>query len=211
MRLNRKLPTFIFGVSVGLIIGIAFFVFKINDLFDKLKSTAAEKITVVEQPIIQSSNETDSRNNKGKERFKIQIAKTPKVEYNEPDSLFESDAELTIATDEIISVKTVKIIKIGSTSSGKDSLASKLAQVEDVSSTMYFIEFWKTPLNSKGYRFSKNKIMLYGFVDFNNVLLYELDNSYYLKSSDQVFKLFYGSDFKKLEPVFDTDLLAKIN
>jgi len=118
---------------------------------------------------------------------------------------------LMIATDEILKVKTVKIIRIGNSTEGKDSLASKLAQVNDVISDMYFIEFWKTPLNSKGYRFSKNKILLYGFVDFNDVLLYELDDSYYLKSSDQVFKLFYGSDFKKLELVLDTDLLAKIN
>ena len=211
MRLNRKLPSFIFGVSIGLIIGIAFFVFKINDVFDKLKSAAAEKITVIEQPIKNSDNSNKEKNKKGKDRFKISGIKSPKTAYNKPDSLYESEAELMIATDEILKVKTIKIIRIGKSSDTKDTLAAKLAQVNDVTSDMYFIEFWRTPLNSKGYRFSKNKILLYGFVDFNNVLLYELDNSYYLKSSDQVFKLFYGSDFKKLEPVLDSDLLAKIN
>lgn len=211
MRLNRKLPTFIFGVSIGLIIGAAFFVFKINDLFEKLKSSAAEKITVIEQPVKNAENNNNTRNKKGKERFKINVVKSPKTEYKEPDTLFKMDSELNIATDELISVKNVKIIKIGTNSSGKDSLVAKLAQVDETTSDMYFIEFWNTPLNSKGYRFSKNKIMLYGFVDFNNVLLYELDKSYYLKSSDQVFKLFYGSEFKKLELVVDNDLLAKIN
>lgn len=211
MRLNRKIPTFIFGLSIGLIIGVAFFVFKFNDLFDKLKSSAVEKITVIEQPILTSKSDRNSDNKKGKDRFKINVSKTPKIEYNEPDSLFEMDSELNIATDEIITVKTVKLIKIGSSESSSDSLASKLAEVEPGTREMYFIEFWKTPLNTKGYRFSKNKVMLYGFADFNNVLLYELDNSFYLKSSDQVFKLFYGSDFKKLEPVLDTDLLAKMN
>ena len=48
-------------------------------------------------------------------------------------------------------------------------------------------------------------------MDFNNVLLYQLDNSYYIKCSDQVYKLFYGADFKQLERVLDTDLLARIN
>jgi uncharacterized protein YkvS len=211
MRFNRKLPSFIFGVSIGLIIGIAFFVFKINDLFDKLKSSAAEKITVIEQPMNKPNETKKEKNKKGKERFKISGIKSSKASYNKPDSLFEAEAELMIATDEILKVKTIKIIRIGNSTEGKDSLASKLAQVNDVISDMYFIEFWKTPLNSKGYRFSKNKILLYGFVDFNDVLLYELDDSYYLKSSDQVFKLFYGSDFKKLELVLDTDLLAKIN
>ena len=211
MRINRKLPAFIFGVSIGLIIGIAFFVFKVNDVFDKLKSTAAEKITVIEQPVLTTSKKEQSKNKQGKERFKINVAKTKKTEYQEPDSIYELDESLNIATEEIITVKTVKLIRIGKSSSGKDSLAAKLAQVEENTSDMFFVEFWKTPLNSKGYRFSKNKIMLYGFVDFNNVLVYELDKSYYLKSSGQVFKLFYGSDFKKLELVSDIDLLAKIN
>lgn len=211
MRINRKLPAFIFGVSIGLIIGIAFFVFKINDVFDKLKSTAAEKITVIEQPIITSNTKDQAKNKQGKERFKINVAKSKKTEYHEPDSLFDLDESLNIATEEIITVKAVKLIRIGKSNSGKDSLAAKLAQVEETTSDMFFVEFWKTPLNSKGYRFSKNKIMLYGFLDFNNVLVYELDRSYYLKSSSQVFKLFYGSDFKKLELVSDVDLLAKIN
>ena len=211
MRLNRKLPSFIFGVSIGLIIGIAFFVFKINDVFDKLKSAAAEKITVIEQPVSKKSDKSDNKDKKAKDRFKIHSLKSQKAQYSEPDSLFEADANLMIATDEILKVITVKLIRIGNNSTARDTLASKLAQVESSTSDMYFIEFWKTPLNSKGYRFSKNKIMLYGFVDYNNVLLYELDNSYYLKSSDQVFKLFYGSDFKKLEPVIDIELLAKIN
>jgi hypothetical protein len=53
--------------------------------------------------------------------------------------------------------------------------------------------------------------MLYGFVDYNNLLLYGLDADYYIKSSDQVYKLLPGSDFKQLERVIDSDLLARIN
>lgn len=211
MRLKRKIPTFIFGVSIGLIIGVAFFVFKINDVFNRIKTSATEQITVIEQPVknIPSDEETDKKKNK--ERFKINLSKGQKVDYKEVDSLIAMDSRINIATDELLTVKNVKAIQIGGNDSGRDSLAAKLAHVDENTSNLYFIEFWKTPLNSKGYRFSKNKIMLYGFVDFNNVLLYELDNSYYIKCSDQVYKLFYGSDFKQLERVVDTDLLAKIN
>ena len=75
----------------------------------------------------------------------------------------------------------------------------------------YFIEFWKTPLNTKGYRFSKNKIMLYGLQDYNNVLLYQVDNAYYLKCSGQVYRLNAGGEFKKLERVLDSEMLAKLS
>ncbi len=210
MRFSRKIPTFVFGLSIGLLVGVGFFVFKINDLFNKMKDSAKSQITVVQQPIKNADNE-DEVKKKDKERFKINLGKTNKVNYSEVDSLIRDNSEINIATDEMLSIKNVKIIRITPTTSANDSLAADIAGVKDNTSDLYFIEFWKTPLNTKGYRFSKNKVMLYGFMDYNNVSLYELDKSYYIKSSDQVYKLFYGSDFRSLERVIDSDLLAKIN
>ena len=51
MRFSRKIPTFVFGLSIGLLVGVGFFVFKINDLFNKMKDSAKSQITVVEQPV----------------------------------------------------------------------------------------------------------------------------------------------------------------
>jgi hypothetical protein len=210
MRFTRKIPTFVFGLSIGLIVGVGFFVFKINDIFNNMKDAAKSQITVVEQPVKNADKESEEKR-KDKERFKINLGKTTKVTYSEVDSLIRESSEINIATDELLSVKNVKIIRISPNVSSGDSLAAAVAGVKENSSDLYFIEFWKTPLNSKGYRFSKNKILLYGFMDYNNVSLYELDNSYYIKSSDQVYKLFYGADFRSLERVVDTGLLAKIN
>ena len=210
MRLKRKIPTFIFGLSVGLIIGVAFFVFKITDVFNKLKDSAKEQITVIQQPVkTVKTNEVEQK--KDRERFKLNLSKSQQVNYSEVDSLIKQDSRLNIATDELLMVKNIKSINIGDNVNAQDTLAAKLSHVEETSSDLYFVEFWKTPLNSKGYRFSKNKIMLYGFQDFNNVLLYQLDNSYYIRCSEQVYRLFYGGDFRQLERVVDVDLLAKIN
>ncbi|MBA3681545.1 MAG: hypothetical protein H0W73_10335 [Bacteroidetes bacterium] len=210
MRFSRKIPTFVFGLSIGLLVGVGFFVFKINDLFNKMKDSAKSQITVVEQPVKTEDKEQED-NRKNKERFKINLGKSDKVNYSEVDSLIRDNSEINVATEELLSVKNVKIIHINPAENENDSLAADIAGVKEKNSDLYFIEFWKTPLNSKGYRFSKNKVLLYGFLDFNNVSLYELDNSYYIKSSDQVYKLFYGADFKSLERVIDSGLLAKIN
>lgn len=211
MRLKRKIPPFVFGVSVGLIIGIAFFVFKLNDLFDRLRQSASEKITVIEQPV-KVLKEESGKVRKDGERFKINLGKKSRVNYKEVDSLLAEDSHINIAKDELLSVKNIKVIRIGEKNS-RDTAAARLASVDESAgnSDLYFVEFWKTPLNSKGYRFTRNKVMLYGFPDYSNVLLYEVDNSYYLKSSEQVYKLFYGADFRKLEKVLDSDLLAKLN
>lgn len=210
MRFTRKIPTFVFGLSIGLLVGVGFFVFKINDIFNKMKDSAKSQITVVEQPIKNADKEEDEKS-KNKERFKINLGKTSRVNYSEVDSLIKDNSEFNIATDELLSVKNIKIIKINPSVASGDSLAAEVAGVNENTSDLYFVEFWKTPLNSKGYRFSKNKVLLYGFVDYTNVSLYELDNSYYIKCSDQVYKLFYGADFKSLERVVDSSLLAKIN
>ncbi|MGZ3899673.1 MAG: hypothetical protein ACXVNM_08475 [Bacteroidia bacterium] len=209
MRLRRKIPTFIFGVSIGLVIGVGFFIFKITDIFNNLKEAAKEQITVIQQPVKNVKEESDEKK-KDKERFKINLGNTTRVNYHEVDSLIREGSELNVATDELLAVKNVKVINIGK-SFTQDTLAEKNAGVENNYSNLYFVEFWRTPLNSKGYRFSKNKIMLYGFMDYTNVSLYQLDNEYYIKCTDQVYKLQFGGDFKQLERVVDSDLLAKIN
>jgi hypothetical protein len=210
MRLKRKIPTFIFGVTVGLVVGVAFFVFKINDVFNKLKDSAREEITVIQQPVKNIPEEKEKKK-QTREKFKINLRKTDKINYHEVDSLINEDSNINIATDELMSVKNVKVIKLGDNVTA-DSLAGRLADIEEVKEgDLFTIEFWKTPLNSKGYRFTKNKIMLYGIFDYNDVLVYSLDSSHYIKCSGQVYKISYTGDFKKLERVMDTDLLAKIN
>ena len=208
MQLKRKIAPFVFGVSIGLIAGVGFFVFKLNDWFNTLKASRTEQVTVIQQPVKEKPAKSKKKN-ESPERFKINLGKT-KVNYKEVDSLIKSDEDINIATEELLSVKNVKVIRLGDNVSDSDTLAAKLAKVKENSQDLYFIEFWKTPLNAKGYRFSKNKIMLYGFMDVN-VLLYELDNAYYIKSSDQVYRIFYGADFRKLERVMDSELLARIN
>ena len=207
-NLKRKIPTFVFGLSIGLLVGICFFVFKINDLFNKLKESASEKITVIEKTVNTTDEDEKTKNNN---RFKINFKKSTKINYSEVDSLIKEDSGINIASDELLTVKNIKIIQIGEFIPSKDSSDIQKTRIDDTNTDLYFVEFWKTPLNSKGYRFTKNKIMLYGFDDFSNLTLYEIDHSFYIKSSDQVYKLLYSSEFKQLDRVLDSELLAKIN
>ena len=207
-KLKRKIPTFVFGLSIGLLVGIGFFVLKVNDLFNKLKESASEKITVIEKTVDTTDEDEKTKNNN---RFKINFKKSTKINYSEVDSLIKEDSGINIASDELLTVKNIKIIQIGEFIPSKDSSDIQKTRIDDTNSDLYFVEFWKTPLNSKGYRFTKNKIMLYGFDDFSNLTLYEIDHSFYIKSSDQVYKLLYSSEFKQLDRVLDSELLAKIN
>jgi len=206
MQFKRKIPSFVFGVSIGLFIGIAFFLFKIDSIFAKLKSSASsDKITVVEQ---KSDSEEEKIKAKNKERFKIKTKFNSKVNYKEVDSIIGAEENVNVMLDQLLSTKIIKIINLNDKPQA-DSLAQNIAGVNTVSSSdSYTIEFWKTPLNSKGYRFLKNKIMLYGFSDHNNVLLYQLRGHYYIKSFEVVYELETNPDFQPFVKVNNTELLS---
>lgn len=208
MQIKRKIPAFVFGVSIGLIIGIAFFLFKLDDYFNKMKSAASNQIKIIEQPV--KAEEKEEKKEDEKERFKINTKVSPYTNYKEVDSLIKADSEINLAKEELISVKSIKLIDLDKIHA--DTTASNLAGVNQLAVTdMFFVEFWKTPLNSKGYRMSKNRIMLYGFSDFSSINIYKVDDGFYLKSEEQVYKVSINPDFMPMERVINADLLAKIN
>ncbi|MBL7916983.1 MAG: hypothetical protein JNM96_01210, partial [Bacteroidia bacterium] len=91
MQFRRKIPTFVFGLSIGLLIGVAFFLFKIDSIFSKLKSvSSSDKITVIEQKLDENEKKEKARN---KERFKIKTGNQPKVNYKEVDSIINAEEE----------------------------------------------------------------------------------------------------------------------
>ncbi len=210
MRLKRKIGPFVFGVSIGLLLGVGFFIFKINDWFVKLRDSANKQITVFEQPVKTVKEEEPKVKKAPREKFKVKLADSKPVNYNEVDKLLKEDAQITIATDELLSVKNVKVIKVSDNSAVTDS-AAVLAEVDEQEPEIVQVEFWKTPLNSRGYKFSKNKVLLYGFPDFSNVLVYQYEHDYYLRSSDQVYRLSYTGDFRAPEKVTDQRLITKLN
>lgn len=208
MQIKRKIPAFVFGVSIGLIIGIGFFLFKLDDYFNKIKSAATNQIKIIEQPVKQEEENKKEANEK--ERYKINTKISPYTNYKEVDSLVKSDNEINLAKEELISVKSIKLINLDVAE--KDTLAANVAGVHSSPATdLFFVEFWKTPLNSKGYRMTKNRIMLYGFSDFSSFNIYKVDDNFYLKSEEQVYKVSVNPDFMPMERVNNSELLARIN
>lgn len=207
MQMKRKIPAFIFGVSIGLIIGIGFFIFKLDDYFNKMKSASGSQIKIIEQPV---KAEEEKKKEEEKSRYKINTKTSPFTNYKEVDSLIKEDTVINLAKEELISVKSIKLINLDRVV--KDSVAANLAGVNtEVENDLFFVEFRKTPLNSKGYRMTKNRIMLYGFSDFSSLNLYKVDAVFYLKSEEQVYRVNINADFMPMEKVNNSDLLARIN
>lgn len=208
MRFKRKIPAFIFGVTIGLLAGLGFFVFKLDDYFKKMRSGNTEKIKIIEQTV--EKKEPEKEPAKREPKTPINTSKSPDINYSEVDNLLKDDESINVAKEELISIKNIKVIDLDNTP--KDTLTGQLAGVtSDDYPNVFFVEFWKTPLNSKGYRMTRNRVILYGLDDFSNLTIYKVDDNFYLKNEEQVYKLSAGTEFKPMERVSDSNLLARIN
>lgn len=212
MRFKRKIPAFVFGVSIGLLVGIAFFIFKIDDYLKKFNKPNIDNIKITEQTVSNSKSEVEEKkeNKPAKKKMEVNVSHSPDINYKEVDALLREE-NITVAQEELLSVKNIKVIDLDAVSK-KDTLTGQLAGVTSSDfPNLFFVEFWKTPLNSKGYRMTRNRVILYGLSDFSSVTIYKVDDNFYLKNDDIVYKISSGTEFKPMELVNDAQLLARIN
>jgi hypothetical protein len=210
MRFKYKIPPFVFGVSIGLLAGVAFFIFKIDDYLKKFNKPNIDNIKIVEQSL-SPINSSQKENRKSDKKKSINTKNSPNINYKEVDALLNDAEDIKIAQEELLSVKNIKVIDLDGNQK-RDTLTGQLAGVSSTDyPNLFFVEFWKTPLNSKGYRMTRNRVILYGLSDFSNITIYKVDDNYYLKNDDVVYKISAGTEFKSMELVRDSELLAKIN
>src|SRR5688572_4209240 len=98
MQIKRKIPAFVFGLSIGLLIAIAFFIFKLDDYFNKFQSSVTKEVKIIEKP---AAPEEKPEPKNDKERYKINTKVSPYTNYKEVDSLIkEEGGEINVAKEE---------------------------------------------------------------------------------------------------------------
>jgi hypothetical protein len=114
--------------------------------------------------------------------------------------------ELTIAAlDPIVQMKSNKSDSLLAVVSGTKDESKKVNQQK------IMVELWKSPINYKGYQASKNKIIMFGFTEIQDIKLYSSKNNLYLKHNENVFFIEFSSDFSSYEKVSDSNILNQIN
>jgi hypothetical protein len=222
-KFRDKLQTFVFGLSVGLLIACLFFIFKLDDYFRKIDfSILNQKKNVSEEMVPAKAKEENSGGKKDErsENKKTENASSKKTNgnfisfSNQNDSSFAESDNYKVLKEELISVKNiyVKVVGVQEKTSATDSLIASLAGVTTPDEKEFFmIEFWKTPLNSKGYKMTRNRLLIYGYNENADASIIKLNENYYLRNNSMIFKLNYSSEFKPLERESDADVAGKFN
>jgi|SRR6185312_13385208 len=129
----------------------------------------------------------------------------------------EDDSNVVVMTNQLVSVLSVHLRNNDTNSANKKSAEtdSALASMSDVGNskviTNYRIEFWKSPLNYKGYKMSDGKIILYGVNPEIPVNITLTDDNYYLQVGQAAYKLYFTDEYRPFEKVLDKNILKKLS
>jgi hypothetical protein len=237
-KFKDKLQVFIVGFAFGLLVAGGFFILKLDNYFKELnfyktlsstfssevnkKSEAkettdnADKITEAkgEKKILQKTKKgndsLDMINTTGEKNTDTLYALQTK-----DTATMHSYDEVVVKKDELINTRVLEINNLNAMvlKNTKDSSLQKVSGIQDERlqiKDFTNIEFWQSPLNYKGYKNTRYKLVLYGIAPNENIKLYRLDDNLYLKNQNTVYRIESTSDFKSYDKVTDDALISKL-
>lgn len=131
------------------------------------------------------------------------------AEIDPDDSLntIETAGPGAIAREELLATRRLKVTDTGEpvsskgSSSGTDSLLTSLTGVKPAEGFReYILEFWQNPLNYKGYKIIRDKIVLYGLPPEQSYKLLSGEGSLVLQTPQHSYPLREADDFLPLIP-----------
>lgn len=230
INITPKITYFLFGVSVGLLIGIGFFIFKIDEYLDKFNLFKSTRDTVIAVPvnISQKQDKPTSDKKPGSTVIKSNsvVDSSEKLKEILIDSLSQIDSitdadfsrtneeQLVVKKDELLESRQVDITVVSVKKvTGVDSILEKESGLKEKSlkkNSPVVVEYWQSPINYKGYKMQKNKLILFGYPHNENIKIFAVDDNYYIKLGNSFYKADFYQDFKQFESVKDQNILAKL-
>ena len=126
-----------------------------------------------------------------------------------------SEELIVVKKDELLFSKNIKLIDLDEKSDvqahRKDSLVQLASGITEPSSYTFMIEFWKSPINYRGYKMGRNKLVLFGMETTDNPHLYKVKDCLFLKNGNKIYKIDKNSEFQPLEIISDSNILNLLN
>lgn len=125
-----------------------------------------------------------------------------------------SSGDIHIKKDKLIYAKSFNvpgiIYYISDNTERLDSLLSA-NNSSDVNDEILHVEFWKSPINYKGYKTGKNKLVLFGIDQYGMASFKMMNNTLYMKYLSEYYQIDRTLDFKSLIPISNSSLVSQLN
>ncbi|HXB41030.1 MAG TPA: hypothetical protein VNZ49_10845 [Bacteroidia bacterium] len=220
---REKITPFTLGLSLGLLAACLFFIFKLDDYIRRIDFTSINQKNKVTEETVNPKDEKEKPENTREEKASGKKTETMQQKKstdsfisvnNITDSSYNESETYRVLKEELQSVKNIYVKVVGpkEKNDNKDSLIASLAGVTMPDEKEFFmIEFWKTPLNSKGYKMTRSRLLIYGFNEAADLQLVKDADKYYLKNNNIIYSLSYSAEFKPLERANETEIAGKFN
>jgi hypothetical protein len=241
MSVPNRLLSFLLGVIVGLITGVGFFYIAVNDLFNKApipiedaRAKPVQTTTVSEQnkinDAIRKNIEFKDTLNKPMNSSEL-LSKKYYKEVSVKKVMAESDSLLNDTTpssswnknDFVIRkdrlLKSMDFVVTNASEARQtnptDSLLEKISGIRNERNdaiAAFKVEFWQSPVNYKGYKMTKNKIVLFGMDPDETIMLFHNtdDDGIFLKQNQNYFKIYYTDNFRQFEKLADASIITRL-
>ena len=136
---------------------------------------------------------------------------------NTSDSL-TADANIVIKKDELVTVLEVPVLN-KSAEKSKESLAKETAEKlnpaaqlpePDSHPVALQVEFWQSPVNYKGFKLAKNKLVLFGIDRPDAVKLYSLNDQLYMQYDKMITKLSPAEDYQSFLAIRESEIPTQL-
>jgi hypothetical protein len=193
----RSSGSFISGILIGVLVAFGiFFLWQLG--FDWLpfagnKSGKQDADTIVDLTIKRASSKAfngSKRNTKSADWNQEILQQSDSLAGVSDSALLAVDNAETIVVrrDELLSAEFISLIAL-STSSKTDSLLTLFQGGSSAESPQIRIEFWKSPVNFRGYKFIRNTLVTFGLDPQEQVKVYFDNGVFYLQSGSITFRL----------------------
>ena len=237
--MKNKILIFSVGLVAGLTIGVLFSV-AIKELLVEFRqlhislnritvkqSQLSQRLDSIQGKLVPDTKKASNTNNQSNTKTASQIpvknspsqgdiksSATTKADVS--SAPVKDDSDIVVMTNELISVLPVRLRNkdtnaVSKTSQTTDSAIASMSEVTEAKQASdYRIEFWKSPLNYKGYKMSMGKIVLYGIDPDIPVNLTLEGGVYYLQVSHGFYHVDFTDDYKPFEKVTDKEILKTL-
>jgi hypothetical protein len=136
---------------------------------------------------------------------------------NEPADTSNSNSfndNIVISKDELLFTKLIKVTgqyKNVNDSYELDSILTDQRVANKKDHGAIKVEFWRSPINYKGYKFDDVKLVVFGMLEFNNLSLISHDNDLFIKYNKEYYPVEQTDDFKLLVPIKNYILIKELN
>lgn len=125
----------------------------------------------------------------------------------------QEEEDIIVRKDELLFTKNIYINDLNKSdpTNKKDSLLQILRGGKEFSpSSFVVVEYWKSPINYKGYKMGKNKVILFGLQNSEKSQIFRLNDNLYLKNNDKLYKLDNSAEFNSYDVVTNQNILNQM-